>query len=93
MREMLGEAYIPVFRIVETPQGPIEALAFVMDRASTRFADIGAEEAARIIVGGSGLLGTNLEYFDNLAAHVEALGIKDAVFEDIRSGLRRQHPL
>jgi cation transport protein ChaC len=93
MREMIGEAYIPVFRIVETPQGPIEALAFVMDRVSARFADIGAEEAARIIAGGSGLLGTNLEYFDNLATHVEALGIKDEVFEDIRSGIRRPHLL
>jgi glutathione-specific gamma-glutamylcyclotransferase len=90
MREMIGEAYIPVFRTVETPQGPIEALAFVMDRASPRFADIGAEEAARIIAGGSGLLGTNLEYFDNLATHVEALGIKDAAFEEIRLGLLRQ---
>jgi glutathione-specific gamma-glutamylcyclotransferase len=90
MREMIGDAYIPVFRTVETPQGPIEALSFVMDRASPRFADIGAEEAARIIAGGSGLLGTNLEYFDNLATHVEALRIKDAVFEDIRLGLRRQ---
>ena len=90
MREMIGEAYIPVFQTVETPQGPVEALAFVMDRASPRFADIGAEETARIIADGSGLLGTNQEYFDNLATHVEALGIKDAVFEDIRSGLRRQ---
>jgi hypothetical protein len=58
-------------------------------RQST-FADIGAEEAARIIAGGLGLLGTNLKSFDNLATHVEALGIKDAVFEDIRSGQRRQ---
>ena len=90
MREMIGEGYTPVFRTVETPQGPIEALAFVMDRASPRFADIGAEEAACIIAGGSGLLGTNLEYFDNLATHVEALGIKDAVFEAIRLGLGRQ---
>jgi cation transport protein ChaC len=92
MREMIGEGYIPAFCNVATPQGPVEALAFVMDRQSARFADIGAEEAADIIATGSGLLGTNLEYFDNLATHVEALGIKDKVFEDIRASLccRRQ---
>jgi cation transport protein ChaC len=90
MREMIGEAYIPAFCNVATPQGPIEALAFVMDRKSARFADIGAEEAAQIIATGSGLLGTNLEYFDNLATHVEALGIRDDVFEDIRACLRRR---
>jgi cation transport protein ChaC len=88
MREMIGEAYIPVFCNVSTPQGSVEALAFVMDRKSARFADIGAEEAARIISNGSGILGTNLEYFDNLATHVEALGIRDEVFEDIRTSLR-----
>jgi cation transport protein ChaC len=90
MREMIGEAYIPVFRKVATPQGPVEALAFVMDRQSARFADIGAEEAAGIIASGTGILGTNLEYFDNLATHVEALGIRDDVFESIRASLRRQ---
>ncbi len=90
MREMIGEAYLPQFCNVATPQGPVEALAFVMDRKSPRFADIGAEEAARIIATGSGLLGTNLEYFDNLATHVEALGIRDEVFEDIRACLCRR---
>jgi cation transport protein ChaC len=90
MREMIGEAYIPIFCNVATPQGSIEALAFVMDRKSTRFADIGAKEAAQIIATGSGILGTNLEYFDNLATHVEALGIRDDVFEDIRANLRRR---
>jgi glutathione-specific gamma-glutamylcyclotransferase len=89
MREMIGEAYIPEFCNVATPQGPVEALAFVMDRKSPRFADIGTGEAARIIATGSGILGTNLEYFDNLATHVEALGIRDEVFEDIRVSLRR----
>jgi len=90
MREMIGEAYIPVFRTVMTPQGQVEALTFVMDRRSARFADIGAEGAAEIIASGSGLLGTNLEYFDNLATHVEALGIKDDVFESIRASLLSQ---
>jgi cation transport protein ChaC len=90
MREMLGEAYVPQFLKVATPQGPVEALTFVMDRLSPRFADIDPDAAAAIIAAGSGLLGTNLEYFDNLAMHVAALGIRDNVFESIRASLRRR---
>ena len=92
MREMIGEGYIPSFFNVTTPQGPVEALAFVTDRQSARFADIGAEEAAHLIATGSGILGTNLEYFENLATQVEALGITDKVFEDIRASLCRRRP-
>jgi len=89
MREMIGEAYMPLFQTVLTPQGSVEALAFVMDRASPRFADLSGAEAAAIIATGTGVLGTNLEYFDNLADHVAVLGIEDEVFDAIRSQLRR----
>ena len=89
MREMIGEAYVPLFQTVLTPQGSVEALAFVMDRASPRFADLSGAEAAAIIATGKGELGTNLEYFDNLADHVAVLGVKDEVFEAIRSQLHR----
>jgi cation transport protein ChaC len=89
MREMIGEAYIPMFRRVATPQGQVEALTFVMDPRSPRYANIGPEAAASIIASGSGLLGTNLEYFDNLAMHVDALGIRDDVFERMRASLHR----
>jgi glutathione-specific gamma-glutamylcyclotransferase len=89
MREMIGEAYVPLFQTVLTPQGSVEALAFVMDRASPRYTDVSGAEAAAIIATGRGELGTNLEYFDNLADHVAVLGIKDEVFEAIRSQLHR----
>jgi len=87
MREMIGYGYAPVFRPVTTPQGAVEALAFVMDRSSPQFADVSGAEAAAVIATGRGRLGTNLEYFDNLAEHVRLLGIEDEVFEDIRSEL------
>jgi cation transport protein ChaC len=89
MREMIGEAYMPLFQTVLTPQGSVEALAFVMDRSSPRFVDLSGAEAAAVIATGTGVLGTNLEYFDNLADHVSVLGIEDGVFEAIRSQLRR----
>lgn len=84
MREMIGHAYTPLFQTVHTPQGSVEALTFTMDRSSPSFADLGAAEAAAVIAAGRGLLGTNLEYFDNLAEHVALLGIEDEVFEEIR---------
>ena len=67
MREMIGPAYLPVFNAAQTPQGAVEALTFVMDRQDPKFSDIGFEEAARIIATGTGALGSNLEYFNNLA--------------------------
>ena len=89
MREMIGYGYAPVFRPVNTPQGTVEALAFVMDRSSPQFADFSAAEAAAMIATGRGRLGTNREYFDNLAEHVRLLGIEDNVFEEIRSEIGR----
>ena len=89
MREMIGNAYTPLFRKALTPQGPVEALAFVIDTWSPNFADLSGEEAAAIIATGRGVLGTNLEYFDNLAEHVAVLGIEDPLFEEILSHLKR----
>ena len=87
MREMVSYGYEPRFLPVSTPQGPVEVLAFVIDRSSPQFADVSSAEAAAIIAKGKGILGTNREYFDNLAGHVHLLGIEDRVFEDIRSEL------
>ena len=89
MREMIGHGYTPAFRPVMTPQGSVEALAFVIDRLSPQFADVSGAEAAAIIALGRGRLGTNREYFANLAEHVRLLGIDDDVFEEIRSELYR----
>jgi cation transport regulator ChaC len=77
---MIGEAYVPIFHTLHTSQGRIEAITFVMDRASPRFADLNTAEAARIVATGTGILGTNLEYFN----HVAMLGIRDEVFEAMR---------
>ena len=69
---MIGYAYTPLFGTALTPQGSVEALAFVIDRSSPSFAELSDAEAAAIIATGRGELETNLEYFDNLAAHCGA---------------------
>ena len=87
MREMISDGYIPIIAGVETPQGDVEALAFVVNKECSRFCEIDLTSAARIIATGKGLLGSNLEYFNNLAEHMQMLGIDDRLFKEIRSRL------
>jgi cation transport protein ChaC len=85
MREMMIEGYSAAFLPVSTPQGPIEALAFLADRSSHRYLDLSAKEAAAMIADGKGVLGTNREYLDKLADRCMFLGIEDEAFEKLRS--------
>lgn len=88
MREMLIEGYTPSFLPITTPQGPVEALAFLADRSSPRYLDLNTEEAAGVIAQGKGPLGRNLDYLDNLAERLAVLGIEDEAFETLRSTIR-----
>ena len=77
-REMFSGAYRPIFKEAETPQGPVEALVFVMDKANERYMpDLSEAEAARMIAAAEGRLGTNFEYLDSLVRHLGALGVAD----------------
>ena len=78
-REMFAGAYHPVFLPVETPQGPVEALAFVMNTANHRYMpDLPETQAARMIALAEGNLGPNFAYLDSLVRHLDDLGIEDA---------------
>ena len=77
-REMIAHAYAPLFIALETPQGPVEALAFVMDQTAEHYEpELALEERARLIATGKGLFGTSLEYLDNLAEHSVQEAIAD----------------
>lgn len=77
-REMFAGAYRPLFREVSTPQGPVEALMFVMDRTNPRYTpDLTFDEAARMIAVAEGGLGSNFDYLHSLVTHLDELGIKD----------------
>lgn len=78
MREMISGAYDPAFLPLETPQGPVEALAFLARRDDDRYVDCSEAEAARRIAFAEGPLGTNFEYLARLMEHLDALGIEDA---------------
>lgn len=77
-REMFSGSYRPVFLEVFTPQGPVDALVFLMDRTNTRYMpDLSLEVAARMIAFAEGSLGPNFAYLDSLVRHLEDLGIED----------------
>ncbi|MEO1492272.1 MAG: gamma-glutamylcyclotransferase [Pseudomonadota bacterium] len=77
-REMFSGTYRPLFRTVETPQGSVEALVFVMDCANHRYVEnMQKRDAAEIIASAEGRLGPNFDYLDSLVRHLGDLGIKD----------------
>ena len=89
-REMLLHAYQPAFLPAVTAQGPVEALAFVIDRNAERYlADLSVEQAARYVVTGAGVLGSTLAYVEMLADQCEVLGIEDAGLLALRDRARQ----
>lgn len=77
-REMFAGAYSPVFLEVATPQGPVDALVFVMDRTNPRYMpDLTLDAAARMIAVAEGGLGSNFDYLQSLVRHLDELGIHD----------------
>ena len=75
---MFAGAYCPMFLEVGTPQGPVDALVFVMDRNNHRYmSDLSENEAARMIAVAEGGLGPNFTNLDSLVRHLNQLGIED----------------
>jgi cation transport protein ChaC len=90
MREMLAGSYVPTFVDIATPQGGIEAVAFVINRESDRYVDLDMEETAGLIATGRGIRGTCLEYLENVAERLDLLGLSDPAIGELR---RRVHQL
>jgi cation transport protein ChaC len=88
MREMIAGTYVPTMVPVETPQGPVEAVTFVMNQRSDRYVSLDFEETARIIATGRGVRGTCLEYLENLAERLDLLGLHDADIAALRTRVR-----
>jgi cation transport protein ChaC len=77
-REMLRGGYAPAVVPMTTPQGPIDALAFVSNPSHPSYVgELPFAETAAMIASGKGILGTNREYLVQLAMQLDALGIGD----------------
>ena len=85
-REMFSGAYRPIFLEVATPQGSVDALVFVMDRANRRYMpELPQEDAAQMIAVAEGGLGTNFDYLDSLVRHLDQLGIQDGDMQQLHA--------
>jgi cation transport protein ChaC len=77
-REMIRGGYCPAIVPMTTPQGQITALAFASNPAHPNYVgELPLGETAAIIASGTGVLGTNREYLEQLVAQLDALGIED----------------
>ncbi len=77
-REMRGRGYEARWIAVGTADGPVPALAFVADRAGTRYAGRLTDEAiAGHIAAACGPTGPSAEYLLNTVAACEAAGLRD----------------
>jgi len=88
MREMLAGSYVPTFVTLETPQGGVEAVTFVINHQSDRYVQLDIEETARLIATGRGVRGTSLEYLENLADRLDLLGLSDPAIAELRVRVR-----
>lgn len=77
-REMIGNAYQPVFIEALVDDQPVEALTFVADHgADSMCTELTREEQVRFISTGTGFMGTSHEYLKNIVNQFAALCIVD----------------
>ena len=90
-REMLMRSYAPDFLSLETAQGPVDALSFLVNRDNPLLLPpLSLEETARVIAQAEGYLGPNIDYLENLADYFEWLGLDDPELFELRD-LARQY--
>jgi cation transport protein ChaC len=87
-REMLRGGYTPEVVPMLTPQGPIQALAFVSNPSHSSYVgELPFAETAAIIASGKGILGTNRDYLVQLATQLAALEIEDPYVSQLRAAI------
>ena len=87
-REMLRGGYAPALLPIQTPQGPIRALAFVSNPSHPSYVgELPLAETAAIIASGKGILGTNRDYLVQLAAQLAALDIDDPYVAQLHAAM------
>lgn len=77
-REMIGNAYQPVFIETLVEGQPVEALTFVADHGDESMCtELTREEQVRFISTGSGFMGTSYEYLKKIVSQFTTLCIVD----------------
>jgi len=77
-REMVAPSYVPTFVTAVVGDQPLEALTFTADHKADQICGgISRDEQINCLINGVGILGTSLEYIENIVAQFDALGIRD----------------
>lgn len=89
-REMVRGAYRPLWLSVDTPDGRVSALCFVVDRGHEQYVpDLSEREIIHRVRRACGKRGRNLDYVVNTCGHLEELGIRSRDLGRIRDALLR----
>jgi cation transport protein ChaC len=90
-REMFTGAYHARWVTLTTDQGPVHAIALVVNRERDEYAaGIDEDEAVKHIATAQGPLGSPAEYLFETVAHLEELGIRDRGLERVRQLLLKR---
>jgi glutathione-specific gamma-glutamylcyclotransferase len=87
-RELVSSAYLEMTLPVTTDEGPLDALAYVIDPDHAQYCHLSHEEQAQIIANATGGRGRNRDYLWSTAAHLAELGIADPDLEWLAERVR-----
>jgi cation transport protein ChaC len=88
-REMIRGSYSPAMLPMSTPQGRIEALVLrANDSHPDHVGELPLDETAAVIASGTGVLGSNRDYLEQMAAQLAALQIEDAYVAQLLNKVR-----
>jgi len=76
-RELVSSAYLEKTVTLQTDDGPISALAYVIDPVHVQYCQFSLEKQAQMIARAVGGRGPNTEYLYNTAAHLDKMQIRD----------------
>ena len=77
-RELFAPTYTPTFVTAIADDQQLKALTFIADHQADQICgDISRDEQINCLISGRGVLGTSLEYLENIVTHFDALGIMD----------------
>jgi cation transport protein ChaC len=92
-REMIRGGYLPSLLPVHTPQGPVQALAFLTNPAHPgHVGELPLHESAAIIATAEGQLGRNRDYLRQLDAQLQCLGLDDPYVRQLWAAVQALAP-
>jgi cation transport protein ChaC len=87
-RELVSSAYFETLLPVETADGVLDALTYVIDPDHAQYCRLDLEEQAQIIATARGGRGRNRDYLWSTATHLAELGIADPDLEWLAARVR-----